>query len=210
MEQLNLTPQGSINELHLSLDNVFAQIVYGDIPNITFQHCSSDDFEISYQNGVWIIKEKHKIDILPMLLPPKAKLIIVIPHSAKIEKAVIQLSNGCVHGSELHAQNVQLSVRSGSVQIEKCSVSNATVTCESGNIQLSGTIEQKVSVSCNMGNVKLNCLSNDNYGYSIKVGMGSVHIRDKVFTTTSQNAGTGNTPFFDISCEMGNVSIGKA
>ena len=50
MERLNLTPQGSINELHLYLDNVFAQIVYGDIPNITFHHCSSDDFEISYQN----------------------------------------------------------------------------------------------------------------------------------------------------------------
>lgn len=48
MERLNLTPQGSINELHLYLDNVFAQIVYGDIPNITFHHCSSDDFEISY------------------------------------------------------------------------------------------------------------------------------------------------------------------
>lgn len=61
MERLNLTPQGSINELHLYLDNVFAQIVYGDIPNITFHHCSSDDFEISYQNGVWLIKENIEL-----------------------------------------------------------------------------------------------------------------------------------------------------
>lgn len=209
MEQLKLTQYSDINELHLSFENIFAQINYGDIPNIIFHNCSSEDFEISCHNGIWIIKENHKIDIFPMHFHHKAKLVIVIPRSAKIENARIQLSNGCVHGSELNAQNVQLSVHSGSVQIEKLSALNAVIACESGNIQLRGTVEQKASVSCNMGNVKLDCLSNDHYGYSVKVGMGSVHIRNKIFTSTSQKQNIDNMPFLDVSCEMGNVSIGE-
>lgn len=184
-----------------------AQIIYGDIPGIAFHHCSKEDVEMSCQNSIWIIKEKHNLDLPPVFLHSRAKLIIVMPHSSDIENAEIRLANGCIEGNKFHGKNIRLSVCSGSVRIEKCSFFRAFIQCESGNIQLRGTIKNKAAISCKMGQVKLNCLTGEHYGYSVNVGLGSIHIRDKLFTGTSQTWAAGKTPFFDVYCEMGNVFI---
>jgi hypothetical protein len=129
----------------------------------------------------------------------------------KLEELVCATDMGRTQVRDITARRAEFKVDMGQVTVTGLVAESCELTCGMGDIELvNGEIGTLLSVDCGMGNVNATLRRPASYGYSVQVGLGNVQI-DGVSCVRgeggTQSGNGGETPFFELECGMGNVTI---
>lgn len=150
--------------------------------------------------------------------------------SLKADLVVVDVGAGVCEMEALEAKTLSLVVGAGQIKAEKVKVDTAnleigageivakdivvqdhlTVDLAMGNAEITGTILGDLSAGCSMGNLDMALTgSEDDHGYSVDCGMGTVKIGHNKFSSISDERiwNEEKKSQFVVDCAMGDVTI---
>lgn len=196
-------------------------------------HHKEQTVKAKVKNKIWELQEvQEEFDLKHILHNGKnegCRLVVTIPEDFKAESIEIEVDAGTVKADVLTAKTADLEVSAGTIEIEnlmvteeaklnldmgKIDISDGTVNnldleCDMGKAFYGGILTGKSSINCNMGNVEAELLdAAENYRFSIRSDMGSIHVDGEKYqgVSTSVKLGNGENEV-KLSVDMGSIKV---
>ena len=134
---------------------------------------------------------------------------ITVPKDFTAQKLDIELGAGQLTVDGLTAENADIEVGAGRAEFANCKLNNASLDCAMGELVYRGALTGIGEISCGMGNTELHLSGEDDFGYSVECGVGTVDVFGYRYSGLGAEAvqNAGASVFYAIDCGMGNVSL---
>lgn len=196
-------------------------------------HHKDQTVKSKVKNNIWELEESEEDFNLNRLFHAGknggCQLVVTIPENFQAETIEIEVDAGTVKADSLTTETADLEVSAGTIKIEKLvvtkeaelnldmgkidisdgTVNNLDLECDMGKAFYGGILTGKSSINCNMGNVEAELLdAAENYRFSIRSDMGSIHVDGEKYqgVSTSVKLGNGENEV-KLSVDMGSIKV---
>jgi hypothetical protein len=155
---------------------------------------------------------------------------ITVPKGFEADKLIFNISAGRLQGENIRARTGSFSVDAGELLVDGLVIpegsdynigtghlvisdleaEDITIKCGVGDVELEGIVTGKNKVDCSIGRVKLELDAyEDDYSYEAETVLGSIYINGRSYhgAMREREFDGGNLGFFNLECEIGNISI---
>lgn len=197
----------NLQSLNLEFSKTNVKIVKGEHLSLSFENCTEEMFESSFINGTWTIKEKSKFRVSYKEHTDLPIIKVILPDNILLNDFSIVLSCGNFTAEGIVTKNLIAASKHSNIKFENIIANHSKIQCNMGHISLNGEICGNTEVHCNVGDIIIKNLSKQDFGYSLKVGMGTININNQNFTRTEENFHSDYSDCFNLFCHMGNITV---
>lgn len=207
-----------IRRLDFELSCADVVIREGDAFWVKAEKINARRFSTQVEGDSWEIKCDVKNVGGRIGLDRAPRITITVPKGFLSEELKLDSAMGTVEVKGLSARESSLKVGMGTVTVSDFSSGDCKIEIGMGTLELSGRITGSGTIDCGMGSADLTLEGKAaDYGFSAKVGMGSITVGGKdldgmggmdlggLGAERSWNTSAPN--FFDVDCGMGSVAI---
>lgn len=157
------------------------------------------------------------------------KVTIEIPQGMSFDEIDVELGAGTMEISDIRAkefdagigageltiknmetQELSVEIGAGELKAENVSARNADFEVSMGECVYRGTIQDNLDAECNMGNMEFYLTgAEEEHNYEIECGAGNIDVGGFSFSglAAERKINNGAAGTFDISCNMGNITV---
>ena len=194
--------------LKLNLAGVGCSVNVGEAESLEFENCKKSDFFIEYADSILTVRRKKpllkNIFVLTDADIPRVK--ITLP--ARVLKSTkIKLNGAACTVIGLNSKKLTIRNRAANIDLDNVDIGTAKVSIEAGNVKWrSGVLRESMELACAAGNATFEGIPED-FGYDAKLRVGKLSLGSRQISALTAADTKKGTPFFKITCDVGNVSI---
>lgn len=194
--------------LKLNLAGVGCSVNVGEAESLEFENCRKSDFFIEYADSILTVRRKKpllkNIFVLTDADIPRVK--ITLP--ARVLKSTkIKLNGAACTVNGLNSKKLTIRNRAANIDLDNVDIGTAKVSIEAGNVKWrSGVLRESMELACAAGNATFEGIPED-FGYDAKLRVGKLSLGSRQISALTAADTKKGTPFFKITCDVGNVSI---
>lgn len=171
---------------------------------------TGEAFAVSGSN----ILEEHdgdtwKISMRDKYAARSGQIHLTLPADTHFKAVQINHGAGKIAIDTLACDEAHFFLGMGSLKLNTLSCEALRLEIGAGDANINGTVTSAGRIKVGTGSVNLTATRPDAFGYDVKCGLGSVTVDGNKYTGLAQgvNAHSDATPFFDIDCALGNVTL---
>lgn len=171
---------------------------------------TGEAFAVSGSN----ILEEHdgdtwKISMRDKYAARSGQIHLTLPADTHFKAVQINHGAGKIAIDTLACDEAHFFLGMGSLKLNTLSCKALRLEIGAGDANINGTVTSAGRIKVGTGSVNLTATRPDAFGYDVKCGLGSVTVDGNKYTGLAQgvNAHSDATPFFDIDCALGNVTL---
>lgn len=171
---------------------------------------TGEAFSVSGSN----ILEAHdgdtwKISMRDKYAARSGQIYLTLPADTHLKTVRINHGAGKIAIDTLACDEAHFFIGMGSLKLDALSCETLRLEIGAGDANISGAVASAGRIKVGTGSVSLTTTRYDEFGYDVKCGLGSVTVDGNKYTGLAQgvNVHSDATPFFDIDCALGNVTL---
>lgn len=171
---------------------------------------TGEAFSISGSN----ILEAHdgdtwKISMRDKYAARSGQIHLTLPADTHFKTVQVNHGAGKIAIDTLACDEAHFLIGMGSLKLNALSCETLRLEIGAGEASIGGAVKSGCKIKAGTGSVNLTTTRPDEFGYDVKCGLGSVTVDGNKYTGLAQsvNVHSDATPFFDIDCALGNVTL---
>ena len=183
----------AFENISIDADVAGIKLVKGEVYKVSYKCPEEEVPDIKVSGDTLHIKHSQKIDLINNSEEDSRTIVITIPEEAILKD--IQMDNhvGTVHIADMAAENCDITVNTGDVNIENCELEECIVSSTVGTVSIIETEAKLCEVNANTGDVNVENCELVKCSAESNIGTVSIATPDKLSAYTidlSTNIGT--------------------
>lgn len=216
----------AFEKISIDTDIAGIKLVKGEEYKVSYKYPEEELPEIKVSGDTLHIKHKQKIDLINNSEEDSRTIVITIPEEAILKD--IQMDNyvGTVYITDMVAENCDITVKTGDVEVQNCKFTECVVSNSVGEITITDSEAEMCEITAKTGDVNVEncrlekCIAESNVGtvsvdlpdklgaYTIEVStnVGTTYVNDEEQEKEYRAEGTG-TGEIHASVNIGDITI---